>query len=463
MSDTDEMVTLLRAGADDLTRGVVVPDGLGPRARSGGRRRLARRRTGQAVVAAALCTALAAVLPGLAWPSGAGPVVGRSTASSVYERLGASKPRGDLAGDQGYRTEVIGAWGASHASSPNAVRGIFDDLRGRARVVWAGTTPAGPAALIAQQAFLHRHSDLQLDREGLHTLLGFVGVDDRGRPRIVGDDYPAPTAPPAVAWWVDPKRTLLAVVDDGEHLGLARGWRYGHDGVRSMAFTPLVFRHGATTVRASSSAVRIAVTPYRSFGDLRSIVGDVDLDPSCHCTTPVDARLSWQAGSETGFVTTGFAIAGTRPLADYANEGPLSRFDQALAQRAHGPVVSSMGSRWYAAGALPDGRTLVLGEEALDQEVSHAYLLIAARNGSTSVVHGGAIDPASALPIAITLPRHAGWVVAARGYSLRWRSGFGPWYDAGVDAALLPTSATAVEVVASGASARIVPLTVAPS
>jgi hypothetical protein len=76
----------------------------------------------------------------------------------------------------------------------------------------------------------------------------------------------------------------------------------------------------------------------------------------------------------------------------------------------------------------------------------------------TQVAHGGPIDSEAALPVTVRLPGGDGWVVARLKATLRWRSDTGPWRLAGQDAALIPATATQVEVTPAGASTRIVTL-----
>jgi len=472
VTDLDDLVVRLRERADSLADTVTASPDLAGRARAGGRRRLVRRRAGQAVAATCVCAALIlAAVTSSAWlPHGSRPAPD-TLATRVYGQVGDSPTRGDLASDTAYTASALAAWAASHATSANADRGIFDDLRGRGRVVWAGTTPAGPGAIVAQQAFLHRHSNLQLDREGLHTLVGFIGVDAQGHPRVVADAYPAPGLPPALAWWVNPRRTVLAVLDVGEDLGLAASWNYRPDGTRSMSFTPLAFHDGAAIAdftpaknRPAGSnklpldthSVQVAALPYRGISDVRAIANaDPSLDPACSCQR-VDRRLMWSTGTPG---QPGFPIAGTDRLPSYDSKPLDNAFYPALDSRLHGPANVIDTSIWYAGGALPDGRVLLLGEEALEQEPSHAYLVIVARDGSSAVVHGGPINPSSALPIAVQLPNGQGWLVAAKGATLSWRSSGGRWISAGPDAALLPARAVAVNVRTYPADTRTVQLT----
>jgi len=170
VTDLDDLVVRLRERADSLADAVTASPDLAGRARAGGRRRLVRRRAGQAVAATCVCAALIlAAVTSSAWLPHGSRRAPDTLATRVYDQVGDSPTRGDLASDTAYTASALAVWAASHATSANADRGIFDDLRGRGRVVWAGATPAGPRAIVAQQAFLHRHSNLQLDREGLHT------------------------------------------------------------------------------------------------------------------------------------------------------------------------------------------------------------------------------------------------------------------------------------------------------
>lgn len=433
------------------------PPTLVPAARRGGRRRLVRRR--RAVVGTGLLAALAGAtapqtlgalqrlpqLVGDAWPS---PDTRTLGSGGLYADLYDGPARGDRVGDRQYVAAVLAAWNASHATSMNADRGIFTDLRGEPKVVWAADTPAGPAAAVVQKVVLHPGSNLN-EPEGPSALIGLVGVDAMGRPRVVADDYwksdnVAGDAPMTV-WAVDPGATVVAALDLGRPVGWTDRWAYGEDGSRRMTFTPIPLTDGGGSVRLPASVRRAGFVasrlPFREYADglvTRGIDPETGFDGSDH-------RLQWADAAAFGRLD----LAGTRPdtLAD-----PETLLDEALRARLDGIPRGEGFALWTASGRLPDGRTLVAGDLQLDTDPSHAYVLITDPSGTPQqVVHGGAVDVEAALPFHVRLPDGLGRVVARKGAALSWRtSASDPWTVAGPDAALIPDRATQVRVVGDG-------------
>ena len=77
---------------------------------------------------------------------------------------------------------------------------------------------------------------------------------------------------------------------------------------------------------------------------------------------------------------------------------------------------------------------------------SRAYVVLLPRSGPATVIDGGPVDRRSSLPVQVRLPDRQGWLVAAKGAQLAWRTGSGAWTPAGRNAALLPAAATEVQV-----------------
>ena len=190
MTET-ELKNRLSASVDDIEASSDQLD----RARLGGARRLRRRQ----FLALTTTTLAVAAVGGAAV---AGPTVldhlqndapaAAPVSNDPYGFLMKAPTRGDLADDQAYLERVLTAWRTTHRKSENYSRGIFDRMRGEPKVYWAGNTPAGRVAIVAQYSDLRHHSDIQLDREGVHTLVGFVADGKDGEPRVVADAYPAP-------------------------------------------------------------------------------------------------------------------------------------------------------------------------------------------------------------------------------------------------------------------------------
>jgi hypothetical protein len=397
--------------------------------RKGGQR---RRRTRRVVTAAGTAGLVAVGV--LGYPLVSAPTFTQHYAGTLFD----GRVHGDLKADPAFLRDAVTAWNASHKTSGNASRGIFQDLRGEAHVVWAGTTPAGNAALVEQDAFLHRHGDIQLKHEGIYSLLGFIGAGADGKPVVVGDTYPTDRGDGVEtnAWFVDPARTVLAVAENGGDFGVSTGWIYDTKVHRD--FTPIPHQDGVGVVhltKPATSAVHVAHLPVRGITDMRVIAGAEQLSTNYQAFT-----LPWR----DKIVLAGAAAGTGNALQTFAKTLNTQILDQAS--------IVGYGS-WSVRGATPDGRQFLASEIRLENDPSHAYALV-----GTDLVAGPQIDPHTVLPVAVALPDAQGWVVAAIGATLKYRIRSGAWVSAGRDAALLPASATAVQVTAKGGAPVVVNL-----
>jgi hypothetical protein len=142
---------------------------------------------------------------------------------------------------------------------------------------------------------------------------------------------------------------------------------------------------------------------------------------------------------------------GADPAATWAGRLPTGEaaaeaFARDLADRAPDTwpdVQMSKDSSWYAAGTTADGSRLIAGERQLDADPSRIYVVLHSPTGHVDAA-ARQPDPVSEVPVTVPLPRGQGWLVAAKGARLSWRTGSGPWTDAGTDAALLPAEASEV-------------------
>jgi hypothetical protein len=371
----------------------------------------------------------------------------RTGPTDRYEMLMGRGTHGDLASDTGYRDAVLTLWDrqVKHFS-----RGIGRDLRGDPEVIWAGNTPVGPAAVVVQRAYLKEHEDLNpvgLDRNS--TVIGFIGVDGAGQPHVVHYDYWQPdhlNTPGDAAWYVDPAQSVLVVRDIGAPVGWGSTWQYRADGHRVLELQKLTFQDGAAIVRfpadVDRTKVRLSRMPYG--GSAASALWITHApEPADHYLT--DRQLNWPD----------LHLAGTgRSRAD----NPKQVFDSALSSRTDGVSLSAGNPNWLATGQLANGSEILVGDVALDNDPSHSYAVVIAPNRSETVAHGGAVDPQATLPIIIRLPDNAGWAVARARAALSWRTGSGPWHNAGTSAALVPTAATDIGVTQPGGTRVTVPL-----
>jgi hypothetical protein len=420
-------VTAVRELLHSATREMLPPPNLLEDARQGGRRRRTRRRFGVAAVGVAL---VASVLAGAQVLRPPAPV---RYAGPLFD----GRVHGDLAGDTAYLRQVLDVWKTSHATSANASRGIFDDLRGDAKVVWAGMTPAGKAAVVAQDAYVHRHGDIQIDHEGVYQLLGMFGPGLDGQPRLVGDTYPTPAnegSGSQTAWYVDSARTVVAVIDNGQEHGISYHWNYSADGRAQREFTTVPDHDevGWTKVPAgTTTAATVVRLPYRTFDDFVLVQGSRPRD------THFTGELPWRRRVKLGTAT---------------DSSPVDLF-KALQARRRGPELQVSLGAWRVNATTASGEPVLAAEVKLDDDPSRIYILVGGPDGV--VLDLGTPDPSAALPVMAKLPQQQGWLVANLGASLDYRTSNGPWRPAGADAALLPADAAHVRVTANGQATEV--------
>ncbi|WP_433012105.1 hypothetical protein [Kribbella sp. CA-294648] len=428
MTDT-ELKDRLGATVD----GIEAPADLVHRVRTGGARRLRRRRF----------VSLAATTLSLAVLGGAGIVgpelLGRSDqvqpAKSVvtdpYGFLLKGSTRGDLAKDSAYLREVVQIWNKSHATSENADRGIFNDLRGQAKVAWAGNTPGGKAAIVVQQAYLHPHDNIQLDGEGIQTLVGYVGQDAAGKQTLIADSYPAPGSGLDLAFVTGGKTKALVVMDPtGGEFGFSPERIYTAGG-STRKYEPLKFKDGVSVVGLPADvnldSLRVsalpATTPERRAFEIR--------DNRPVPTAIPDYRL-WKQPEPV--YATWPMTAGADDLAKTANDDLMEALDSVTDPHVNGTSMSL----WIGYGVTANGSRLLLGEQALDEDPTRVYAVLRSPDGKQTVVQGGVPDAKAPLPVSIKLPDGQGWAVAQMKADLSYRYGDGAWSASRKNAVLVP-------------------------
>jgi hypothetical protein len=435
----------LRTALRSWTAGVTSPPELPAAVRRGAGRRQRRRRIALVAVPVAVVAVLAAavlVAPRLTYTP---PDVATATSSltAADRSLLAGPTGGDLADDTGYVQAVQRAWVASHHESLNADRGIFDHMLGVPTVVWAGTTPAGRAAFVVQLADLREHDNVQLTREGVALLWGFVGPGRDGAPTVVADGYPVPGAPSVEGAFVGRDRRVLLVADRGyEQEQVSWQLDYGADGRVGRSWTPVPFRGGVALLTAPAGADPAAARlRYRGgYAD----IGNTQDDPLGAAASPADRRLQWQGAERRPVWAVGpdpaLAWKGTLPDDFGAEQWLAGILDKR--QPSLWPDVSMVGSSlWYAVGRTPDGSALVAGEKTFDADPSHVYAALR-RDGGTPRVVGAPTHPDQAVPVRLALPDGQGTLLAAKGRTFTWVEG-GTGRSAR-DAVLVPAAASDV-------------------
>lgn len=442
---------LLARAMREATADLHAPADLAARSSRGGRRRVRRARLGL-TAGLSVVVLLAGVF--VAMPRFG--VVDWTGDARLEQPTG-----GDLAGDTTFLADAVTAWHDGMEFSPEASRGLFDDLRGRPKVYWAGSTPSGRAAVLLQRAFLHEHGDLSSDDwNQMQTLVGLVAIDPRdNRLKLVSAQYQTKGGPVPGAFRFGPGDRTVLVVDRGLPLLFSPGPRRLDNGlpVRDWQRLPISDGVAVAQVPEPGSADDAVVFARQSAPvNNRDRAGMLMLEPASTYLEVSDAlrtgktyvfsvaehRLAWPVGvmalgeqrsTDLGSIATRKTTVPETGLLDIASNYVGIGF-------------------WAVVVGLADGRTVVVSEVQEGEHPSRAYGLLYAADGSIVDTYlGGEIDPARVLPVRVRLPQGLGWVVADHGAALEYRTAdTGDWLPGGADAAYLPANAGAVRVTRAG-------------
>ncbi|MFI5485624.1 hypothetical protein [Micromonospora echinaurantiaca] len=432
INDSDVRAVLHRV-TDDLAG----PPALLGDVRRGGRRRLLRRRA----VLAAACAAVVAVPVG-----GALHLADRGTTIHVASPLFDDPTSGDLAGDAGYLRQVRQAW--------RQRAGDLDfGLRGEPHVVWAGRTPAGPAAYVAQRSA----ANPVVSDPGGDRMIGFAAfvepTADGPRVMTVETLTDAGTDDNYQAALVGPERDVLVVLDGGAPVEFSPSYRYAPDGRIERTFQRVAFRDGAAVLPVPSQRDKVTVALSRppvsmanalrisNAGQILFPDGQDSPQPPQLTHTLPGAERAW--GSDPAGQAGAAMIEGDS-LAAYIDAGGTHRAGDA-------PMLTVYG-------ATPDGRRLLLRSIHYADDPARVIALLARGDAPFEAAASGFADWTAPLPVRLRLPDGQGILVAAEGAALSYRVGAGRWLDAGRNAALLPAGATEVRVTAPDGEAATVPV-----
>ncbi|MET7278326.1 hypothetical protein ABZS29_08860 [Kribbella sp. NPDC005582] len=428
MTET-ELKNRLTASVDEIEARPDVLD----RVRAGGARRLRRRRLTTLAASTLAVIAVGGALltgPGLYQSITEPPVAGVPVQNDPYGFLMKGHPRGDLAGDQDYLDQALLAWQKSHRDSINRERGIFDRLQGQPQVFWAGKTPAGRVAIIGQYADLRHHDNIQLDRQGVHTLVGFVADGADGKPAVVADSYPAPGVGLTTGFVV---KDTLVVLDTGKKLGWSPARQYNDDGSSGRKYTSVRFKDGVGIVKLPQGA-----DPKRLALDTLPATGPAD-------QLIANAAVNLQNGMMPEFRlwpnVQGDGLWPMSPGADRLAEGARETFGTTVGSVSDPASYMAAASLWIGYGVTADGSAVYLGEHQLDTDPTHVYAVLKPKTGKARLIAGGEPARNTALPVQIKLPGNQGWAVAAEGATLSYRYGDGEWSATSDNALLIPYGA----------------------
>jgi predicted ribosomally synthesized peptide with SipW-like signal peptide len=445
--DTEELSTHLHEATTDLTP----RPGFTAAVTRGGRRRQVRYRIGVA-------TAMTAAIALVGGSTYALLTSSEVTANQIMAGWLAGSTKGDLADDQGFLNQALAAWEAGKSRSPNASAGVFDDLRDTPHVYWAGNTPAGRAAVVVQQAYLHPHEQLPPEAaDTLQTLVGLVAIDPKdGKLKLVGDQFQArPSDPlPGVFFFGEDDHVLL-VVDRQQlvwechiALGTLPGQELTEEQLRSQwNQVPMIGGVGITRFDYDrpeflvsgpdpllKSRVNLRYQLASDYVGAARVGGTGPLQPPGIPLLGWDA--TWTVGRASGFEFNLDEMR-TKDLWGPGSAGPNF-------------VGNSTDMRlrmdtWTISAGLDDGRVAVVTAIKRNDDPWRTAVVLVNPDLTVTRIEGPVINRHVPLPIAVRLPDGQGWIVAAKDQPLSYRTN-GDWRSAGTNAALLPDDATQVKV-----------------
>jgi hypothetical protein len=170
------------------------------------------------------------------------------------------RTRGDLATDTAYLDQVLTAWRSLTPESAVRGPGVITTLLGEPNVYWAGNTPAGRLAIVAQHFEAHPEANFKLGMEGVYTLVSFVADDNKGAPSANAVLYPLPAGGRIPSYVLSKGGTNVLVTPD---VGQPAGWSAGADAKGRHQYTPLRFKDGVSVLvlPASVDPAKLSVLP----------------------------------------------------------------------------------------------------------------------------------------------------------------------------------------------------------
>lgn len=434
--DTVDVTRAMRAATDDLA----VRPGFESRVLAGAIRRRRRRRV--VVAGAALAVVLGAgASVVLTSPDGReGPAVAAPPVQNQWLLDGPT--RGDLANDRAFLQRAEKAWAEGIKTSPNGTAGA---VTGDAHVYWAGNTPGGKVALVAQRA-------------EYSVAVGLVAGD---KPKLVNE---APRQARQWALLFGPGDRYAIVPGKFGRLLISPQWRMTSDGTGERSWRPMeslddtvrfaqlpaetspprvqVGRGGVEQARTSERAHKLSLMVFPS--------SRYHLGWERQEKIAIDNRLPWDPNLV-------FRVGDAKPPRQDGDHW----FQAAEAARMQDPLNDVWLTGFSVVADLPGGKSVEAFElqPFVDGPTGFYALLTDSTESDGKLVYGGVIDRDATLPARVELPDGLGWIVAHYRATLRYRTAAdGAWVDAGKDAALLPHNAEAVEVTVPGRPPEIVDL-----
>lgn len=435
--DTGAFGAALRDATEDLdTRPGFIGDVL-----QGARRRQVRRRNTAALV-------IAVVVGVVGFGAGATFRDRPPPSAEVADSRLREPTKGDLAGEPDRVRAATDAWREGITPTWRQDRGV-DELRGEPHVYWVGTTQAGPAAVVMQEAKI-------TNAPGWRTMVGLVSADAAdGRTKLVGSPRDSRNTADVFRFGPGDRTFLVVARDTPVFYSLAARW--GSDGlvVRQWDRLDVTDGIGVLSPQGTTDPNEVRLVTSTSSPTVTKATGELE---------PVTASVYLATGGRSGLRSDDAAAAGMLPWKLPGGEGPRLEIGSPprpalpadvtpnmhaalkLSGMADVGTTSTVAS-WSVIGGLPDGRSVVVSEFKDFARPSRVCLILYGTDGAFVRALTKLTDLASPLPVAIRVPDGQGWVVAAYGSELKYRTVVGgAWQDTTSSAALLPDDAVQVRV-----------------
>ena len=433
----NELGTAMR----DVTEDLDVRVGFTADVLRGGRRRLAWRRRG-------LAAAMAVVVGLIGF--GAGLLV-RVRADPDPQDVRLLEPtRGNLAGNEATLLRATALWRDSTTLDWRKERHVTE-FRGRPHVYWAGVTFGGDAAVVMQEAKAY-------DR--WQTMVGLIATDPAdGVRKLVGSTNPRDPTGFGESFqfgWQD--RTFL-VLDRPTPVYSSQDADWDYDGRphRTWSLVKMTDGVGLWTVPEDSDPAdtRLLASEDPPTGAISADRLLTTRSASSYVEDGINARRTGTTAI-TSTVDRLFG-PGTRLVVGAQASPPPVDVDPVALLRAAGMIdigVDPRAGTWRIRGRLPDGDLVVVGEYQQGPRPSALYAVVLRPDGTPErVLRGSEVKPSEVA--VVRLPDNQGWVAAAEGRKLRFRtSTAGDWQGSDTSATLIPDDAVQVQV-----DAQVVDLT----
>ncbi|MPZ85499.1 MAG: hypothetical protein GEV28_36015 [Actinophytocola sp.] len=437
-------------------------DGLEPRADfavavlRGGRRRRTR---GRVAIGAALAgTAAVAVLAAVVVPnqlSAPPPAEQPDGPAKTVDLL--TDSGGDLIDDEGTVRLATTGWQDAVDGTPANADGHLNGRKGNPHVYWAGTTPAGPAALVTQAVVLPSDDTVEpTDRGREVTAVGLLVTNpadtEKRELELVAVQLDGDHNGRGGYFMFPDNRTVLGIEPTelgGKDLSLfvSPNTAIGPDGRSRRQWTPLAPHDGVAFVQLPAPA---------DPRNVRLVVGDTGGDPNAGeqkmgahipllaAVVYIDPTLGVDRDNGPGWPPEDVKVGYDHELA----RSPVNLFGAALRESTLLDPASfeEVEGQWLVVAGLANKKTMIVGSyQEVNNPAYFFYVLVRSDGSVESVTRGPQVDPSALLPVVLHLPGGDGWVVAANVQQLSHRSG-GAWSTPVADADLVPADATQVRV-----------------